>query len=254
MTNSARPYGHVIAVEGIDGSGKSSLAALLVEHLRDTGQPAQLVTRYTCQKVTQLWKNLLATGQLDQTSTALLAAADWVMTQRRVIELALKRNEWVIADRYRTSQLVHFQQRDVNQDLLIACFSNSAPADLVLYLDLPPQVALKRIQHAQNPELKPDIWECGLDHQPDLTLAMAWRHYHNFTPDQECRKRAFVSWQTQAQSLFDGNLDPILTHKLDATANPDEVMRQALVALEPLLSRAHRKTQLPRSTGIPING
>lgn len=150
--------GRFIVLEGIDGSGKSTQINLLRDWLPTSGlmpDGAQLVvtrepggTALGC----ELRRLLLEErGELTPVLRAelLLMMADRAQHVEQVIRPALERGDWVLSDRF-TGSTVAYQGygRGVPLDLirqLQDVATGGLRPDLVLWLDLPADVALKRL-------------------------------------------------------------------------------------------------------------
>lgn len=103
----------LIVIEGIDGSGKGTQAARLVERLRAAGRRCELLSfpRYRDTKFGSKIGDFLngRFGQLDQVSpflVSLLFAGDR-FESKRVLIRALAENDIVVCDRYVASNIAH---------------------------------------------------------------------------------------------------------------------------------------------------
>lgn len=141
--------GLFIAICGFDGSGKSTQVNLLEQHLANSGREV-IVTReptdwYRQDKVVR--HVLAAGGSVDEMRLlALLSAAD---RQRHVLEIidpALTRGAVVICDRYVYSAVALFQARGLDREFVTAINSPIPRPDLAVFLDVPPEILLDRIQ------------------------------------------------------------------------------------------------------------
>ena len=103
----------LIVIEGIDGSGKGTQAARLVERLRSVGRRCELLSfpRYRVTRFGSKIGDFLngRFGQLDQVSpflVSLLFAGDR-FESKQVLTRALAENDLVICDRYVASNIAH---------------------------------------------------------------------------------------------------------------------------------------------------
>lgn len=95
--------GRFITLEGGEGSGKSTQARLLAEHLRAAGHEVVLTREPGGTPGAEAIRSLLVTGDADRWtawSEALLVTAARVDHVVRVIRPALARGAWVICDRF----------------------------------------------------------------------------------------------------------------------------------------------------------
>jgi dTMP kinase len=148
--------GLLIVLEGIDRSGRSTHAGLLEAHLRHRGRG---VTR------TSLGSSVLASDALrrakrgrrpDPVEIALLSAADLAERIETVVGPALRAGLVVVADRWTSTPTARAELRGVERDWLDRLFSFAPAPDLVVLLDLDPDVSLARHD-------APDPYEAGLD-------------------------------------------------------------------------------------------
>lgn len=140
-----------IVVEGLDGSGKSTQIDLLKHQLQGLGQACYLTAEPTELPTGRFLRQILA-GEIeaDMRTVAALFAADRMEHLFHPIEGLLAKLEQgyhVIASRYYFSSLAY--QSEYADPAWIASLNRLAkqtlPADLTLFLDLPPEVSMQRI-------------------------------------------------------------------------------------------------------------
>jgi dTMP kinase len=146
-----REPGFLVTIEGIGGSGKTTLTKGLVDWL--TGQGLR-VTATKEPGGTDLGKHLRAVlldeaDGLPAWSEAFLFEADRSLTYSEIIRPALERGEVVISDRnlYGTIAYQGFgAELDIDLiDRMNDAASQGVHPDLALVLDLPPDVAVDRL-------------------------------------------------------------------------------------------------------------
>jgi dTMP kinase len=139
--------GRLIALEGIDGCGKSTQALALAETLgaRLTHEPGGTPTG------ARLRELLLSVDSpaVSARTEALLMAADRAEHVARVVEPALAAGEWVVTDRFSGSTLA-YQGWGRGLDVveltsLVEWACNGVRADLSVLVDLPVDVAAGRL-------------------------------------------------------------------------------------------------------------
>jgi dTMP kinase len=97
-----------VALEGVDGSGKSTQAALLAEHLRASGRDVVLTREPGGTAVGEGVRNLvLAGGSMSPVAEALLFAAARAQLVVEVVRPALESGRWVVTDRFVDSSLAY---------------------------------------------------------------------------------------------------------------------------------------------------
>jgi dTMP kinase len=138
--------GRLIVFEGGEGSGKSTQARRLAERLGAvlTREPGGTTTG------ARLRELLLdpASGEIDQRAEALLMAADRAQHVAELVRPALESGRHVVSDRFIGSTLAyqgHGRGLDVEWLRTLSRFATDGlDADLVILLDLDPQVAEAR--------------------------------------------------------------------------------------------------------------
>jgi dTMP kinase len=144
--------GAFIVLEGIDGSGTTTHARLLVAALRRSGLRVELTCEPSRGPVGLLLRQLL--GAVDGkpragwSTLALLFAADRTQHVEATILPALRNGCWVVSDRYVLSSLV-YQSTDAAGDgtalpWVVALNSRVPRPDLTLVLDVSPEAAEER--------------------------------------------------------------------------------------------------------------
>jgi len=138
----------LLAVEGIDGTGKSSQARLLAETLRGEGYPVVLTREPTDGPFGRQIRAFFA--KRHQLSPA--AELELFMNDRRqhvseVIAPALASGKIVLTDRYYLSTAAYQGAAGRDPEEIMAVNEAFAPVpDLVLLLTLPPALGIRRIR------------------------------------------------------------------------------------------------------------
>jgi len=181
-----KPRGILIAVEGIDGSGKRTQVALLKKALAERGHSVYSMgfpqyDSWFGKMVGQFLDGQLGSLEIvDPHFTALLYAGDRFEAKPR-IEAELKRGSIVLADRYIGSNLAHQTARIpagkraefLNWIEHLEYKIYGLPREsLVLYLRVPPmeaQFLVARKSARSYTDAKKDILESSLRHLEDAT-------------------------------------------------------------------------------------
>lgn len=130
-----------IAFEGIDGTGKSTQAKLLRDFLIRRNYPS-MVVRHPSGEIRKLLLGKIG-EPLTEKAQLLLFAADSANTYERVIEPALKRNVFVICDRYIYSNYAYRTTTDHIKEVYDIAVNGVEP-DLVFLLDAPAKDLIRR--------------------------------------------------------------------------------------------------------------
>jgi len=219
----------LIAVEGIDGAGKTTLIARLARELEARGRTVLIVRRFMLEEITELWWRLVHADVVDQLGTAQLAAADYALGVRRLIRPALDRGEVVLADKHVYSHRVYFALRDLPQSALDALFGELLEPALVLWLRLDPAVALERLRTTPG---KPDLLEAGLDHRLGTSIGAAFAQHGLGGAPAVLRERHFLEHHARTDDLFASLLPHDRTIELDGRGDPDALAAEALAHID----------------------
>jgi dTMP kinase len=156
-----------ISFEGGEGSGKSTQIKLLAKRLAKYGE---VITTREPGGTTEaeIIRNLLVKGKKNKWSgiveTLLLYAArkDHI---DKIIDPSLKKNKWVLCDRFKESTLVYQgYAKNVDIDLikkLDKIITNNLTPGLTFILDIDPIIGLKRSKRKSNTETRYENMSLG---------------------------------------------------------------------------------------------
>ncbi|RUR12143.1 dTMP kinase [Legionella sp. km772] len=146
--------GKLIVIEGLEGAGKSTAVATVVDFLNHAGIAA-ITTREpggteVGEQLRSIIKNPKYKDVLDDKSELLLLYTARVQLLKEVIRPALQEGTWVIADRFELSTMAYQGGgRELSSTMIKHlsefCLNGFRP-DLTLYLDLSPELGIKRAQ------------------------------------------------------------------------------------------------------------
>ncbi|ANR77769.1 dTMP kinase [Kosakonia sacchari] len=144
-----------IVIEGLEGAGKTTARDVIVETLKELGVGEMVFTRepggtLLAEKLRSLVLDIRSVGDevITDKAEVLMFYAARVQLVETVIKPALARGCWVIGDRHDLStQAYQGGGRGIDQTMLAtlrdAVLGDFRP-DLTLYLDVTPEVGLKR--------------------------------------------------------------------------------------------------------------
>jgi dTMP kinase len=145
--NQLIPGGLLIAVEGIDGAGKTSVAALLAQYCGERGIACVLSKEPTSLKWGRELRRSAQEGRLTLEAELELFRKDREMHVAGTIRPALEQRHVVIVDRYYWSTAAYQGARGADPAKIIADNETFAPRpDVFLLLDLPVAEGLERIR------------------------------------------------------------------------------------------------------------
>ena len=152
----------LIVIEGLDGSGKATNAALLEGYLKQQGKTVKKITFPVYESDSSAPVRMYLSGQFGKKpgdvnayAASALYAVDRFASYRTDWKSDLDAGAWVIADRYTTSNAVHQasklegRERDGYLEWLYDFEFDKMGLprpDAVIYLDVPPAVSQKLIE------------------------------------------------------------------------------------------------------------
>ncbi|MBB5736713.1 dTMP kinase [Xanthomonas arboricola] len=192
MTIELKPGGLLIAIEGIDGAGKTTLARSLATTLEAAGARVVLSKEPTNGPWGTQLRQSAATGRLSADEEAELLIRDRHEHVDTLIAPALARGDIVILDRYFPSMIAYQGAAGLPLDDLLERNAFAPRPDVLLLLDLPPPSGLARIRARGD----------------------APNHFETQDNLERCRS-IFAQLQLPGK------------HVVDASADADSVLRQA---------------------------
>ncbi|HEX6947653.1 MAG TPA: dTMP kinase [Acidimicrobiia bacterium] len=159
-----------IALEGVDGSGKSTVVTALATRLREMGETVVTVREPGGTPAGEVIRGLLLdTAHLDLRAEVLLFAAQRAVLADEVVRPALERGDWVVSDRtYYSSLAYQGRARGVGEEWVRQVNEwavDGLVPDLVVILDVDPEEALQRQHRADR------IGSEGVDFQLQVRAA-----------------------------------------------------------------------------------
>lgn len=140
------PGGLLIAIEGIDGAGKTTLAYHLRDSLASAGATVQLSKEPTSGRWGTELRNSALAGRRTPEEELDLLIKDRKEHVEALIAPALARGEIVILDRYFPSNVAYQGAAGLKTDDVMAANAFAPRPDVLLLLDTDPSVGLARIR------------------------------------------------------------------------------------------------------------
>jgi dTMP kinase len=141
------PHGFLFAVEGIDGSGKTTQAQRLAEFCKEQGLPYIVSKEPTQGTYGQLIRNSAIGGRLSIEEEIDILLKDRREHVEQVIRPALNEEKVVILDRYYFSNAAYQGAHGADPEIILSRNEAFAPPpDLLVILDLSPRIGLQRIR------------------------------------------------------------------------------------------------------------
>ncbi len=143
--------GAFIVMEGLDGSGKTTQARLLVANLKKTRLSVYTAEPSQGQIGKFIRNRILYEATRPPTSVeALLFAADRIEHIQNEVKPALQKGAVVVSDRYFYSSLAYQGSAGLNIDWIKAVNSLSLKPDLALFIDVDPETVLSRLKRKKS--------------------------------------------------------------------------------------------------------
>jgi dTMP kinase len=152
--------GRLLVFEGLDGSGKSTQAALLGKWLQARGYRVFFTEWNSSELVSSTIRRGKKKGLLTPTTFSLLHATDFADRFERRILPPLRAGYLVVCDRYAYTAFVRDAARGCDPAWVRTIYSFAPRPDRVFYFRVPVQVTLKRKIASR---LKINYYEAGMD-------------------------------------------------------------------------------------------
>ena len=152
--------GRLIAVEGADGSGRSTQISALVQWLEGRGHATIQVGLKRSTLVSEELDKAQTGNILSHTTMSLFYATDFADQLENVIIPALRAGFMVLADRYIYTLMARDLVRGANEKWLKNLYGIALVPDAVFYLKVSPEILVQR-NFAKSHTL--DYWESGMD-------------------------------------------------------------------------------------------
>jgi dTMP kinase len=156
-----RPYaGRLLVFEGLDGSGKSTQARLLMKWLASRGYRVFFTEWNSSELVSRIIRRGKKKGLLTPTTFSLLHATDFADRFERHILPPLRAGYIVVCDRYVYTAFVRDTARGCDPDWVRNIYDFAPRPDITFYFRVPVQTSLRRKLASRQPI---SYYEAGMD-------------------------------------------------------------------------------------------
>ena len=144
--------GRFICIEGLDASGKTTQARILVRALQSRGFNAEYTTEPSRGEIGQFIRAyvLQRRKRLPPVVETLLFAVDRVDHVETSIKPALDKGKIIVSDRYVYSSLAYQGAAGLDLNWIDEINRLTLTPDLAIYIDVPPEVVVKRIRRRRS--------------------------------------------------------------------------------------------------------
>jgi dTMP kinase len=189
--------GKLIAVEGADGSGRSTQIARLVDWLETSGHATVQVGLKRSTLVSAELEKAQDGNILSRTTLSLFYATDFADQLENIILPALKGGLIVLADRYIYTLMARDMVRGMDEAWLKNLYGIALEPDAVFYLEVE---AEELVQRNLSKKATLDYWESGMD------LGLSRDMFDSFLKYQMNMQTVFRQLQkTYGFTIVDGN-------------------------------------------------
>ena len=225
--------GRLIAVEGLDGSGKSTQIRLVNKWLQGLGRRILFSEWNSSDLVKEATSKAKKRQLLSPTTFSLIHATDFADRYERQILPMLKAGFIVLCDRFIYTAFARDRARGVDSGWLRRLYGYAVEPDITFYFRVPLDVALGRILHGR-PRLK--WFEAGMD--MDLSADVY---------------ESFKIFQGRIMEEYDSMVDEFGFTVIDATRNVHHQQDQvrALIQERVDLSNHESRVEWPTNVSIP---
>jgi dTMP kinase len=198
--------GRFITFEGIDGAGKSTQHARLIEHLKASGRRVVATREPGGTPLGEKLRSLLLSEAMHLETEALLMFASRREHIAEVIEPALARGDWVVCDRF-TDASIAYQGggRGLSRTKLMQLaqwVQGDLTPDLTFVFDAPVELAMARVRASTG------------------------------DPDRFEREQGEFFRNVRAAYLEIAREQPQRVRLLDATGAPDQIFKEVIAIVE----------------------
>jgi dTMP kinase len=211
--------GLLLALEGLDGAGKSTQVAALARRLSQAGQVCHVLRLYGNEILNRQFGGLNSSSLIGAREAALMTAADLAGRMESFGLPALQRGEIILWDKYLVGSRARDRARGMPDGLLAAIYDPLPAPDLTIFFDLPPEQAVLRKRGDGGPKL----WESGLDVALKMPVAEINRRLAEGAITPGAVERQFVKFQGDVRAGYEELLDPRRTVRVDAARPHEEI-------------------------------
>ncbi len=233
MNRSGDIPGKLIAVEGLDGSGKSTQLYLLKRWLELRGYKVFFTEWNSSSIVRQATRKAKKRQLLTPTTFSLIHCTDFADRYDRTILPLLHAGAIVLADRYVYTAFARDAVRGCDRRWLRQLYGYARRPDLTLYFNVPLEVALGRILEGR-PQLK--YHEAGMD--------------MGLSPDPYDSFRLF---QGLIQDEYGRLSEEFGFTEIDAAASPETQQVRVRRIVEERMDLGHHRWRIPPSYAAALN-
>lgn len=145
--------GKYVAIEGIDGSGKTTLSGLICNEVKKSGKECDIVKEPYYEEIKSLLHKI---PSMHPVAEAYLFAADrLIMHSEKLVHLLKdQKKRLILGDRSYLASIVYQSTRGAPFEIIMSLNSFAVQPDLVILLDVEPSIAWERLMKKGDRQLK----------------------------------------------------------------------------------------------------
>lgn len=189
--------GLLIACEGLDGSGKTTVMNKFGQLLEKNGCSFVLSNWNDTTEIYNLMMSLNASGDINGEMRCLFGAVELAARYHYIFLPALQNGKTVLATKYIISAIAHSVIRNQDIKFVSRLYQFALEPDLTIYIDICPEEAATR-------KLKTGrigFWESGLDLAVNAPLDDVLHRYRSGQIEQDFLVKSFIRFQSQLRSI-----------------------------------------------------
>jgi len=197
--------GLLIAIEGIDGAGKTTQTDMLKTWLEGRGLPVIKSEWYRTKAIYDLNMQLNLANEIDAKTAFILVAAEFASRLEYVLKPAIDNGYIILCEKYIYTPMAKDVARGVTTEFVRLLYENAPVPDIIFYLDIDVDIALNRIQSTR----KLQFWESGIDMLLDGkgvnegdSLADRLKLYYDGKIDQTAMANGFLAFQARVMDEY----------------------------------------------------
>jgi len=218
--------GLLVAIEGIDSSGKTTIVSTASAALSTRGVSTLTSNWNDTTEMYNLWVSLSLTGCAPVGLGSVFPAFELAARQHYLLKPMLEQRSVVFVTKYLLSTYAHSLARGDSLAFLDELYAFALRPDVTVYVDILPTVALER----KRSHGRIGFFEAGLDRLGNLPLAEALQQFHAGRFDVQTLESHFLRFQNALREFHHMLLDRLggCVLKLDGNA-PFDISVNSLV-------------------------
>ncbi|OIP37856.1 dTMP kinase [Candidatus Desantisbacteria bacterium CG2_30_40_21] len=188
--------GLLIAIEGIDGSGKTTQVDLLKAWLEDKGLPVIKSEWYRTRTIYDLNMRLNLADEIDAKTAFIIVAAEFAARLEYVLKPAINQGYIILCEKYIYTPMAKDTARGVSPEFVKLLYKDAPVPDITFYLDAAVDTSLNRIQSTR----KLQFWESGMDMLMDVKDGL--KLYYDGKIEQTSMAKGFVAFQSRVVNEY----------------------------------------------------